>query len=73
MLCFSKFLKQRNGISTAKARRIGVQIISGISVKWKVLNSLAVMARTPIPTARALTIYETISIFRNWPLVMPTD
>lgn len=55
-LCFSRFRKQRYGIRTAVTKRIGVQIPSGSSVKWKVENSLAVMARTTIPTARALTI-----------------
>ena len=33
MLCFSIFLKQHTGISTAKASRIGVQMTSGSSVK----------------------------------------
>lgn len=55
-LCFSRFRKQRYGIRTAVTKRIGVQIPSGSSVKWNVENSLAVMARTTIPTARALTI-----------------
>ena len=56
ILCFSRFLKQKKGISTAKARRMGVQAIMGIRVKWNVLNPLAVMARTPMPTASVLAM-----------------
>lgn len=62
ILCFSKFLKQTKGISTAKTSRMGVQIAKGNSVKWKVVNPPATIARITKPTAKALTSHETTSV-----------
>ena len=42
----------------AKINRTGVQITSGSSVKWKVVNPPSTIARTTTPTAKLLMRYD---------------
>jgi len=55
ILCFSKFLKQIYGVKIAKAIKTGVQITSGMSVKWNVaVQSPATIIFTPTSMLKAL-------------------
>ena len=54
ILCFSRLRKHRYGISTANARRTGVQAISGSRVKRKVVKPPSTSALITTPTAKEL-------------------